>query len=74
MNHRRVATVNFINQGNCIVTKELAATIEINKQLYRAETPVFLRQELLHIHDVFYKNVDDDVAALWGVLKVSYKI
>ena len=48
--------------------------IGINRENYRAETPVSLLQEPYDIHSVFYKSKEDAIAADWGVVKVSYKI
>ena len=69
-----MAAANFINEGNCLVTKEIAIKIEGNIKSYLAETPVFPEKKIYSIDSIFYKRVDDDVAAFWGVLKVSYKI
>ena len=71
---KRVATVNFINERNCLVTRDWAITVQENKKYYLAESPEFSKREKFSIHSTFYKDVVDDVAALWGVLKVSYKI
>ena len=71
---KRVTTANFINEGNCLVTKDWAMAVEENKEIYFAETPVFPEKDRYSIDSVFYKDVDDEVAAFWGVLKVSYKI
>ena len=35
---------------------------------------MLFQQEKFDIDSVLYKDVDDDVAAYWGVVKVSYKI
>ena len=69
-----MATANFINEGNCLVSRDWAIKIQKRKQRYIAETPVFDEQGIYYIHSTFYKDVVDDVAALWGVIKVSYKI
>ena len=52
---------------------ELAKKIGISSRNYRAETPVFLGQKIYYIHKVLYKDTEDEIAAYWGVVKVSYK-
>ena len=69
-----MGTTTFINECNCLTTKGWAMIIDENKVIHRVESPVFLKQERYYIKSVLYKDVDDDVAAYWGVLKVSYKI
>ena len=69
-----MTTANFINAGNCLVSRHWAKKIKKRIEYYRAETPIFLGQEILLIDSVLYKEVTDGVAAFWGVLKVSYKI
>ena len=69
-----MATATFINQCNCITALHEAMKIVIRKGLYRVESPVFLQQTIHEIDSVLYKNADDDVAAYWGVVKVSYNI
>ena len=71
---KRVASTTFTNECNCLTTKDWAKKIEENKGLYRVESPVFFALERNDIRSVLYKNVDDDVAAYWGVIKVSYNI
>ena len=71
---KRVATVTFINECNCLTTREWAIKLKVSKEIYCVESPVFLKQSEHGIDDVFYKGADDDVAAYWGVVKVSYKI
>ena len=70
----RMATANFINEGNCLVTKDWAKRVESYKKNYFAETPVFAGQKTYDIYSTFFNDADDDVAAFWGVIKVSYKI
>ena len=67
----RIAAANFINEGNCLVTKKIAIKVKGNKKYYFAETPVFPEKKIYSIDSIFYKKVDGDVTALWGVLKVS---
>ena len=74
MKPKRTATATFINQCNCITTRNQALRIEAMKEKHRVESPVFLQQEIHEIDSVLYKNAEDDVAAYWGVVKVSYKI
>ena len=69
-----MAAANFINEGNCLVTKEMAIKVKGNTNFYFVESPVFPEKNIYSIDSTFYKDVDDDVAALWGVIKVSYKI
>ena len=68
-----MATANFINKGNCLVTRDWAIKVRERKEYYLAETPVFYGQNTFKIDSTFYKNVVEDVAAFWGVIKVSYK-
>ena len=72
--YRRVATATFINECNCLIARYWAIKIYAKDADYRAETPEFLGRQKYQIHDVLYKNVEDDIAAYWGVAKVSYKI
>ena len=69
-----MTTATFINERNCLVPRDFAMKIGINRENYRAETPVSLLQEPYDIHSVFYKSKEDAIAADWGVVKVSYKI
>ena len=69
-----MATANFINVGNCLVSRDWAIRVNENKDHYIAETPLFSRKSKYGIDSTFYKDADDEVAAFWGVLKVSYKI
>ena len=71
---KRKAMVNFINDCHCLTTKDWAIEIDDNKGKYRVERIVLLQQDTYDIKKVLYKNVDDDVAAYWGVVRVSYKI
>ena len=71
---RREGTVTFINDCNCLTSREWAMQIDKKKGHYRVESPVLYGQVVSHIESVLYKDVDDDVAAYWGVLRVSYKI
>ena len=71
---RRLTTATFINKCNCLIARDWAILIENYERLYIAESPMFLKQEQNEIDSVFYKKTDDDVAAYWGVVKVSYKI
>ena len=48
--------------------------IEEDTGSYLVESPFFLQQQKCPIRKVLYKNVDDDIAAYWGVVRVSYKI
>ena len=71
---KRVATANFINEGNCLVSKECALTVSSNKMNYLAETPVFPQNKMYAIDSTFYREHSDGIAAYWGVIKVSFKI
>ena len=48
--------------------------IEKDLARYRVESPVFLQQGRNYIESVLYIDANDDIAAYWGVLKVSFKI
>ena len=69
-----MATATFINQCNCLIARFWARKIDKKDADYLAETPAFLERKKYQIHDVLYKNVEDDIAAYWGVAKVCYKI
>ena len=71
---KRVAAATFINQCNCLIARFWAIKIKRKEEHYIAESPALLGREKYEIHSVLHKNVDDDVAAYWGVVKVSYKI
>ena len=71
---KRLTSATFINQCNCLITKEWAKLIENREDHFLAESPMFLEQKQNKIDSVLYKKTDDDVAAYWGVVKVSYKI
>ena len=71
---KRVATATFINRCNCLITRSWAIKIDKKEEHYIAESPALLERKKYEIREVFYKKVDDDVAAYWGVVKVSYKI
>ena len=72
--HKRVATATFINGCNCLIARAWAIKIEEKEEHYVVESPMFLEQQQNEIDSVLYKKIDDDVAAYWGVVKVSYKI
>ena len=69
-----MATATFINECNCLTTKNWDIKIEEKEEHYVVESPMFLEQQQNEIDSVLYKKTDDDVAAYWGVVKVSYKI
>ena len=69
-----MATATFINEGNCLVSRDWAIRVNENKNYYVVQTPFFSGKNEYGIDSTLYKDADDDVAAFWGVLKVSYKI
>ena len=69
-----MATATFINDGNCLVSRDWAIIVKSEKDHYLAQTPFYFGKKEYGIDSTFYKDIEDDIAAFWGVLKVSYKI
>ena len=71
---RRVSTATFINERNCLVPRDQAKKIENGRRKYLVETPESLEQNTYSIYKVLYKDAEDEIAAYWAVVQVSYKI
>ena len=69
-----MSTATFINERNCIVTRDQAKKIDNGRRKYRVETPESLEQDPYIIYKVLYKEAEDEIAMYWGIVRVSYEI
>ena len=66
--------LTFINERNCITTRDLVLEVDSNKKNYVAQAPPCPEETEYNILSVFYSVDSGNVAAWYGIIKVSYKI
>ena len=69
--HIRKETATFINERNCLVSRERAAKIDSGRRKYLVETPISLGQKICDIYKLLYIQEESEIAAYWGIVRVS---
>ena len=64
----------FINERNCLIPKKRAELMAKHRSHYLVQTPVSNDEQTYAIDKVLYIDIEDEIAAYWAVVKVSYKI
>ena len=67
-------TATFISERNCLIPRHRAKKMAAKRQKYLVEAPVSLEEKTYDIQKVSYIDAEDDIAAYWAVVKVSYEI
>ena len=66
--------LTFINERNCITSKNWGLAVKNHVGDYVVQSPTCNRKEEYDIHSVLIPEESEFVAAFYAILKVSYKI
>ena len=70
----KIATITFINERNCITSRMWGIAVKNNMNDYLAQTPARPKENCYNIFSVLVPEESEFVAALYAIIKVSYKI